>query len=704
MEEHDSQKPELPSEEYAAATDDLPTSHENDNIEEEYISDDSLIKHISRQSKIIKEALVDRFHLPTSVHELSLAYEKNLFSPSIPPKKQENGTCEPNPRLNFYPAFTIPEVLATYHIFFKNQKVPLSCRANRPRADEQLMMKNGDNLPSPVSVESVKRIFEGLGEEEVEDFKPLEEKDSSLVELKGDNPRLAVAKRGMAITHFAYPALSLPPKVMSCIMENLIIKKVQAVSDQQQEDDDEQGKPVVSDQELAKWLNVKEGSPDLEERRKTMLAVVLVSLEIECMRRFFTLSDSIKKWGETFHYTFRHGYVKQACKISNIELTNLVSYMGILHENRLGQNILHSTLKGEARRDYIRDTMFLMLIHSWQSGMGVWQQCLESENVGELAKILQKNKKALWSGFDEQTITSDLADLVFPTKLLETLQKALPDFTSQSMMQNFRSLILERSGILPSLSSLLPSDFVPLTFRECPPPLWSYTYILRLANYFMYHTDIAYDMSGEGLMECYCRCNLCTPHRCLATNTPLLNEVQSIGTFEIQGPPDSEGKTPAPLKLTAGVWTSAFLRKFEPADYHSHSIKFYEDQSKAPKSEPSACVITHSAILAQLQDIKKAREEFLLKKGHGVYLDPQTGEELNTERSTVERNNNLKTQQAEAKSFSDNGKPDSDYEQRLTRSTRGRGNFHGQHDNRSGRFVRSQRYRRGGAAARGNRS
>lgn len=609
---------------------------EGEELLQHYVDSDALFKHVERQSRILKDCLADRLEVPTTVSELSLEYERALFSPKVPPKKQENGTCEANPRLNFYPTFMLPETLATYHIFFFNHKIPLSCRANRPQADQQLLLTTGASLPEYPTTDRVSKIFEGLGSEESVGSHSLEEKqDSALVELRNDSPRLAVIKRSTALTHFAYPAINLPPKVMNCVMEELIVKKLEQIKEGEAGADG--GLPTVSDVELAKWLGTADAAA-LEDRRKTMMAVVLVTTQLECMRRFFTTNQMIRKMGETLHYAFRHGYVKQACKISGVELPNLVSYMGILHENRLGQHVLHNTLKEEARRDYIRDTVFLMLVYTWQTGMGVWQQCLEVENVKELGKLLKRKKRMLWSGFDERTIAGDLADLIFPGKLLETLQSALPDFTSQSMMQNFRSFILERSGILPAFCNALPTDFVPIHFKECPPPLWGYCYLFHLANYFMFHTDIAYNFEGEGLFDCYCRCNLCTPHRCLATNTPLLNEVQAIGTFELQRPPNADGSLPPPLKLTAGAWTSAFLRKFEAADYHPDTIKFYEDQSKPPKVEPSACIITQSAILAQLQDIKKEREKFLLKKGHGVYLDPQTGEELNTSEPSVSHN------------------------------------------------------------------
>lgn len=601
---------------------------EVDGTRERYINEDVLLKHIDRQCAILKKSLESRWEIEPSIKDISHAFECQLFCPRIPPRRQENGTCEPNPHLNFYPTFIVPETQATYHIFFQNQKIPLSCRANRTMADTILQLKSGDKLPCFPTVDMVSKIFEGLGDEETATPGSLEKADSALVELVGDNPRLAVVKRTIAVTHFAYPAISLPPKVMTAVMNELIMKtqKPNTINDIQH---DIENDAVVTDCELAKWLNVTADNSILEERRKTMAAVVLVTLQLECMHRFFTNVDVIKKLEESLHYTFRHGYVKLACSISNVELPNIISYMGILHENRLGHSTLHSTLKDESRRDYIRDCVYLYLIHTWQTAMGIWQQCLEDENINELRKILNQNRRKLWSGFDELTIAQDLADMVFPPKLLGTLQNGLPDFTSQSVLQNFRSFILERSGILPSMCNALPSDFVPITYRECPPTLWPYTYLLKLANYLMFHSDIAFDHTGEGILDCYCRCNLCTPHRCLATNNPLLNETQVIGSFEIQGPPDTDGQQRPPLRLTSGLWTSAFLRKFVPEDYHAHKIQFYEDQSKKPKVEPSACVITQDKILAQLHEIKKARQEFLLKRGHGLYLDPITGEELN---------------------------------------------------------------------------
>lgn len=611
--------------------------------EQSYIGEDVLLTHVRRQSAIVSDSLQDRWAAPVEVAELSRAIERALFSPRVPPKRQPNGTCEANPRLNFYPTFVVPETLATYHIFFYNQKIPASCRANRTRADDILTLKNGDTFPIYLPVSEVPKIFEGLGNEEklADHVLADDTKDSVLVELKGDNPRLTVVKRFAKLTHFAYPALNLPPKVMETVMNCLVMKRAKPANNME-ELDREGGELAVSDEELARWLDFPKGASDeerykiIEERRKDMMAVTLVTVLLEAMQRFFRDPAVIRKVGESIHYAFNHGYVGLASKISNVELSNLISYMGILHENRLGQSVLHRTLEGEAKRDYIRDTIFLMLIHTWQTAMGVWQQCLETENLKELEKILTRAKRHLWTGFTEQTIAVDLCNIIMPEKLLKTLKDGLPDLVSQSMMQNFRSFILERSGILPAVSNALPTDFVPLSYRECPPPLWCYVYLMKAANFFMYHTDVSVDVRGEGLLEHYCRCNLCTPHRSLATNLAMLNETQLIGTFEIQAPASAEAgdeqqQSARTLKLTAGMWASAFLKKFVPADYNAHKIAFYEDQSKPPSEVPTACVITQDSILAQLHDIKKSREEFLLKKGRGVYLDPHTGERLDAE-------------------------------------------------------------------------
>ena len=55
-------------------------------VMELYINDDILKRHLERQSRIVKESLEDRLEIPTTVSELSQAYEINLFSPKIPPK------------------------------------------------------------------------------------------------------------------------------------------------------------------------------------------------------------------------------------------------------------------------------------------------------------------------------------------------------------------------------------------------------------------------------------------------------------------------------------------------------------------------------------------------------------------------------------------------------------------------------------------
>lgn len=596
---------------------------------ETYLTEDILTKHFLRQSAIVKQSLEDRLLVPITVEEISKAFEQSIFAPKKPPRKQENGTCEPNPKLNFYPTFAIPETLATYHIFFQNQKIPLSCKANRARADTKLTLKEGDRIPTFPCLEETNKIFEGLGTEECCNTETQKD-NSALIQLKNDNPRLAVLKRNMAISYFAYPAVNMPPKILGCLIDNLVHKR---------QTNAENYEVAVDDETLAKWLNVKpEDKNYLEHRRKNMLAAIMVSCTLECLERFFTAPHMLKHLEEILHYSFNHGFVKLACKITNLDLSAIISYLGMLHENRLGNSKLHSTLEAENRRDYVRDCIFLVLIMTWQTAMGVWQQCLEEDNLKELQKILLQNKKHLWCLDSEKLIAKELSKIVFPEKLLQTLHNSLPDFINQSQLHIFRSFILERSGILPALNNAFPSDFIPITFKECPPPLWHYTYLLLLANYIMFHSDLACDVTTEGLLECYCRCNLCAPHKTVATNPALLNEINAINTFELQCPVNAETGKSQSFKLTPGIWASAFLKKFVKQDYFPHQIKFYENQKAPCNKEPTACVITQPEILAQLKEIKKARDEFLLKKGHGIYLDPQTGEELNGADSTLNNN------------------------------------------------------------------
>lgn len=597
-----------------------------------YLVDDCLIRHLRRQGQIIADALKDHLQVPTSATDFSRAYERALFAPPEAPKQQENGTCEPNPKINFYPTFATPETLATYHIFFQNLKIPASCKANRASANQLLQLKEGSTIPDYTTTDVESKIFEGLGDETPAEA--LQERDSILVELKNDSARIAVLKRTISVTHFAYPAIHLPPKILSCVVNELIQKKVKGNA-MENPPDTEENTAAVTDAELKKWLNTS-SQAEITDRRKTMTAVTLATVLLECMQRFFCNKDMIKKLGETLHYTFNHGYIKLASKISNVHLSNLITYMGVTHENRLGQAVLHSGLEGQQKEDYVRDTVFLILVYTWQTAMGVWRQCLDEKNLKQLEILLQRNKKNLWSGACERTIAKDLADIIFPPKLLETFHAGLPDLISQSQMQNFRSFILERSGILPAMSNALPTDFIPICFKECPPTMWAYTYLLQLANYFVYHNDLLNTDNEPGLLECYCKCNLCSPHRCLATNPALVNETQIIGSFDLRGPggPDGNASTKS-LRLTPALWTSAFLRKFEPVDFHPYKISFYENQATPKSAELTACVITQPAILAQLKAIKTAREEFLLKKGHGLYLDPHTSEPLNGAEATV---------------------------------------------------------------------
>ncbi|AAB88713.1 100K [Murine mastadenovirus A] len=662
-------------------------THEATN-DSNYLSADSLLVHIQRQARILREALQpEQDKTEWSATTLSHMLERELFTrsnakfPAVP--KQSNGSMSPDPRLNFYPAFMVPEALATYHPFFVNQRIPLSCRANRPLADKNWELKDGSRLPDIVTVQEQPRFFESLqGQELSRNQLEVAGSDSEtgvLTELEGDSPRLAVVKRCLSVTHAAYPALGLPPKVSKIMSEELTFKTNLETGDNSQ--------PVVSDEQLQKWLKAKDpADPAIEEHRKRVMAVTLITCQLEALRSFFSRADVIRRVGESLHYLFQHGYVKQAIQVCQTDLTHLVTYMGIVHENRLGQTVLHGSLLGEARRDYIRDTVYLFLIYTWQTAMGVWQQCLEDENLEKLRKILQSHRRSLYTETNERLLAAELRRLVFPAHLENTLAQGLPDILHQSIINNFRSFILERSGILPATTCAYPSDFVPTTFKECPPPLWAHTYLLTLANYFMYHNDLQEDLTGAGLLSAHCRCNLCSPHRSLVHNTALLNEVKCINTFELQGPPGKDGKSGPCFKLTPGLWVSAYLRKFEEQDYHPYSITYFENSKKQqPKTPLSACVLTQTELVAQLLAINDHRREFLHQKGRGVYLDPQTGEEIGKG-------------SADPASLSDSDSHAEDREGQPTAGAGRRGRVE------RGRVQRRQRQRPGGHFIRGGRS
>ena len=554
----------------------------------------------------------------------------------------------------------VPEALATYHLFFVNSLIPMSCRANRPDADRLWRLKYGSRLPFTTTLEEVPRIFTGLGDAvrplevkslgaEGEESADVLDRKGALVELEGDNARLAVLKRSYTVTHAAYPAVNMPPKVIETVTETLLVRKARDVNQRKRTpegelepiDEGQEGQQVVSDEELERWMfgrtkascaeQAQRRTVEMEAARKRMAAAIMVTAQIECLKKFFFRRDVIKRLGESIHYLFKHGYVRQACCVCGVDLTNLVTYMGLMHENRVGQSVLHNSLEGEARRDYVRDTIYLLVIYTWQTAMGIWQQCLEDSNLKELTKILENKRRELWLSFDELQLAQELAHIVFPERLVDTLAQGLPDLMHQSLLHNFRSFILERSGLLPAMCCALPSDFVPTRFREAPPALWPHVFLLNYANYLMYHNDVAEDVSGEGpLLAHHCRCNLCSPHRSLALNPALLSETQCIGSFELQGPPQEDGTPGKSLKLTPSAWTNAYLRKFEDADYQHDRIQYFEETRPPckPRAELTACVITSPAIVAQLNAISEARRQFLLKKGKGVYLDPQTGEEL----------------------------------------------------------------------------
>nr|WRQ19820.1 MAG: 100 kDa protein [unidentified adenovirus] len=587
----------------------------SDNIQEvqtptvasSYLHEDSLLTHINRQANIVFKALQNSKDFKLSIEKLSKAYEESVFAQKESPKR--DGTQEKNADLHFYPPFIIPETLASYHLFFINISIPHSCKANQPDANQILTLDSGATFPllPDLDKDFVIDTTAGSYERDVEVFE-----DSALIRMINDNFRLKVLKQMCDLCYFSYPAMDIVPSVMQTVTKVLLQK------------DEENKENAVSAREICKWTGINENdTAAIEERKRCVLKSVLFGCQMLCMEKFFKDKEIIVKLQESLHYMFLHGYVKNLQNVCSVTLSNLISYLGIMHENRLGQATLHHTLESEDKIDYIRDTAYLFLVLTWQTAMGVWKQCMDPNNVKDLELILQQERENLWKIDDVYTMSTKLADLIFPEKLVKALKEALPDFSSQSALQNFRSFILERSGCLPAFSLALPTDFIPISFCRAPPSLWPHTYCLLIANYLVYHGALYIKPPKHSMDFFNCPCNLCSPHRSFVFNDFLKKETDLINAFTLQGP--ESGKQ---ISLTPAVWGSAYLKKMSKTDFNAFSIKHYNDKDII-KEPLTPCVLTEGEVIDKLTYIKKCREKFLTEKGSGVYIDPDTGDILN---------------------------------------------------------------------------
>ncbi|BCZ16706.1 hexon assembly-associated protein [Aviadenovirus bubonis] len=584
-----------------------------------------MLKSFERQAAIVmaalKEGLVGPAE-PACVDTIQRQIERFVFNPDrrIPPEVAEV-------RYNFYPPFLTPKAICNYHIFAVTAPIPKSCKANRSGTELLRKTRETSYFRRLPKWRPLVEIDDELGSE----VSPVGElrDDIKLVPLKDDVSRLQWAKmRGEHITFFSYPSLHMPPKISRMLMETLL----QPFADEVKHEATEPPM-AVSDDELRQIVDPLgrhsgQALASLMNTRRTMMSMAIrYCAELELMERVFREPSSVKKCQEVLHHTLHHGYVRVVRDTARVNLSNYVTFHGITYNNPLNNCVVPSLMEGMDREDFVVDTIFLFLVLTWQTAMGMWQQAITDETVLAYTAAFRHEKHRLYALTNVSEMSRAIVDILMDgDRLTNELRKALPNFTAQSQISSFRHFLMERSNIPIVAAPFMPSDLVPLSFKQCPPLLWSQTYLLQNAYFLMNHGGYMWEPNEEEnpsmLQRAYCPCNLCSPHRMPCHNVALHNEMLAIGTFEIRS---AEGKS---FKLTPELWTNAYIDKFVPQDFHPFTVHHYQDHSSRFTSEITACVTQSPEIFSLIRQIQTAREEFLLTKGKGGYKDPQTGESL----------------------------------------------------------------------------
>lgn len=590
--------------------------------------------HLRRQAQLCKLALQSKYkYLPESVSQIGAVFEEFLFNPlTSEDKKQQEA------RMNFYPPFLIPECTACYSSFFTIMPIPLSCLANRTSTVKMKKLREKEKFDFlPKFDADLFVIADGLGGE-VTATDPLPRK-TRLVNLETDSSRLVNMKEKLAyVTQFAYPALNLPPKIYRALI-TCLYKPFQTGKEELEDVDyvfsDEVVRGILCETlpEMSS-LSDKELSKLVSDFRKNTLKAIQYTVCLKIMQRVFRDAGFIKKMQEILHYTFHHGFIRFIGEITQKNLSNFVTFHGMTFENHNNNSCLHTTLDLNDGEDYMVDCIYLFLVMTWQTAMGIWQQNLNDSNLEMLTKLLRSKGSSLVLYRDVESMAEAIAEWITDDyELVKIFQRTLPDFISQTQITNFRNFILARSNIAGNLIPALPRDFVPLDFKESPPRLWGHVYLIHL-SYFLYnHGDYCqtffYTDSETKCPEneIYCNCNLCAPHRTPMYNPALHNEVLAIGTFDFFIPSD-DGKGGQRVTLSPGMWANKYLDHFVAEEFFPFTVCKYLDYPEKFTKEPTACVITKPAVLSSIQLLLRKKEKFLLEKGSGIYLDPETGDNL----------------------------------------------------------------------------
>ncbi|AAA73916.1 100K [Ovine adenovirus 7] len=569
--------------------------------EEEFNS--ILSKHLERQIKICK-ALTSKL----SNWNIGTLLENLLFCPD---ERQSSG--DPDPKLNFYPPFLIPECLALHYPFFLTTPIPLSCKANKIGTNTYRKWMNNQVLDLQIpSLENCK-WDDSLGNVDlIEELK----ENQKLVLVKQDHERnIWFKSKCKQLQSFSYPSLSLPPVLQQVLIESLI-----GIS-QDPNNFDKNYEPAITLEKL-QHVNCDQ---DLKQVQQKVSSAATYGILLKCIQTLFSDKLFIQNCQESLHYTFNHGYVKLLQFLTNVSLSEFVTFHGLTHRNRLNNPQQHTQLATEDKIDYIIDTVYLFLVFTWQTAMDIWNQTLDDKTINIIKEELNQNFEKIVKAESVDEVSEILKSIIFPELMLRAFCSNLPDFINQSQISNFRNFICIKSGIPQSICPLLPSDLIPLTFLESHPILWSHVMLLNLASFLVNQGNYLHEPEKPlNISSVYCNCNLCSPQRMPCYNSSLMQEILTIDKFEFT----NSDKTKQ-LKLTLQTFANAYLNKFNSAEFYHDQVLFYKNCKSKFSNQLTACVIKDEKLLAKIAEIQITREKELLKRGKGIYLDPETGEILN---------------------------------------------------------------------------
>lgn len=622
---------EEPNEPFPPAPETLPDSEVSLELMNQDLGEfetNSFSIHLRRQAQLCKLALQSKFkYLPESLSEIGYAFESYLFNPITKEDKEQQEA-----RLNFYPPFAIPERTATYSSFFQIMFLPFSCSANRSGSEKYKLLQRSSKFEVlPKFEEDLFVISDNLGSEvSATDSLP---RKTRLVNLQSDSVRVLTLKEKLKhVTQFAYPALNIPPKIYKTLIESLY-KPVQTGSEEVDyvfTNEDIKNVFVKNLKDFEK-MNEYELMELASRFRKHLLQAIQYVIPLKLMQGTFRHPCFVKKIQEMLHYCFHHGYIKLVGSVTGHNLSKYITFHAMTFENNNNNPTLHTTLDLNDGEDYIVDCIFIYLLMTWQTAMGIWQQNLNEKNLNVMKGVLREKGLELILCTNPDSIADIIVKWISDNGiLLEVFRDALPDFISQTQINNFRNFILSRSNIVSCLVPALVKDFVPIDYKESPPQLWPHVYCLRLAYFLFNHGDYQqvffWDDEKPAENEVFCYCNLCAPHRTPMLNSALHNEILAINSFDFFVP-DKDGKGER-VTLSPGLWANKYLNHFVSSEFHPFEVKKYIDFPELFKVPPTACVITKPEILSSLREIKKRREKFLIEKGSGIYLDPQSGDNL----------------------------------------------------------------------------